>query len=114
MFSDFGDEVSWVSPPGGGGEEEEEWPSVAYRPPRYAEPEMRRRARDFYALLNGRRSVRHFSDKPVPLEVMQDIVRAAGASRLLQIGAWRKWGPVVDRFLQQNLLEIAQLHSADS
>ena len=42
--------------------------------------EMRRRSRDFYLELRGRRSVRRFSAEPFPQEVMDDLVRAAGTA----------------------------------
>ncbi|WP_444920850.1 nitroreductase family protein [Microbulbifer sp. CnH-101-G] len=42
--------------------------------------EMRRRAGDFFRLMRRRRSVRDFSDKPVPREVIEDAVRAAGSA----------------------------------
>ncbi|QFT53303.1 nitroreductase family protein [Microbulbifer sp. THAF38] len=42
--------------------------------------EMRRRAGDFFRLMRRRRSVREFSEKPVPREVIEDAVRAAGSA----------------------------------
>ena len=36
--------------------------------------DMRRRAREFLGEVAGRRSVRHFSDEPVPIEVIEDQV----------------------------------------
>ncbi|WP_444923600.1 nitroreductase family protein [Microbulbifer sp. DLAB2-AF] len=42
--------------------------------------EMRRRAGDFFRLMRRRRSVREFSVKPVPREVIEDAVRAAGSA----------------------------------
>ena len=47
---------------------------------RLGEEEMRARARDFYAELSQRRSVRHFSDQPIPIEVLEDCIRAAGSA----------------------------------
>lgn len=41
-------------------------------------PEMRRRAADFYAEIKRRRTVRDFSDRSVPVEVIEDCLRAAG------------------------------------
>ncbi len=55
-------------------------PHIAYAIPRFEEGQLKRKAREFYEHLNKRRSVRHFSSDPVPLEVIQDIVRAAGTS----------------------------------
>src|SRR5687768_14729965 len=39
--------------------------------------EMKRRAAGFLLEMSRRRSVRHFSDRPVPREVVEDCVRAA-------------------------------------
>lgn len=47
---------------------------------RVPDPEMRRRAREFRALLARRRSVRHFSREPVPKEVLDDCIAAAGSA----------------------------------
>lgn len=47
---------------------------------RLAPDEMRRRARAFYEDIDRRRSVRHFSDDPVPDEVLDDCIRAAGSA----------------------------------
>ncbi len=46
----------------------------------YPEDEMRRRASSFQADMHRRRSVRHFSDRPVPRQVIEDCVRAAGSA----------------------------------
>ncbi|WP_444902310.1 nitroreductase family protein [Microbulbifer sp. SSSA007] len=42
--------------------------------------EMRRRAGEFFRLMRRRRSVRDFSARPVPREVIEDAVRAAGSA----------------------------------
>jgi nitroreductase len=41
---------------------------------------MKRRAADFYADMRRRRTVRHFSDRPVPREIIEDCLRAAGTA----------------------------------
>ncbi len=46
----------------------------------YPEDEMRRRAAAFQADMHRRRSVRHFSRRPVAREVIEDCVRAAGSA----------------------------------
>lgn len=46
----------------------------------YPADEMQRRAAEFCAELRRRRSVRDFSSRPVPLEVIRDCLRAAGAA----------------------------------
>jgi len=42
--------------------------------------EMRRRAENFYDEIRRRRSVRHFSDRPAPREVIENALRAAGTA----------------------------------
>jgi nitroreductase len=46
----------------------------------YPVDEMKRRASEFYAEIRRRRTVREFSDRPVPIEVVEDCVRAAGTA----------------------------------
>lgn len=46
----------------------------------YSEDEMRQRAQDFYLDIRKRRTVRDFSDRPVPKEVIEDCLRAAGTA----------------------------------
>lgn len=46
----------------------------------YPVEEMRERARDFAADLHRRRTVRDFSDRPVPREIVEDCLRAAGTA----------------------------------
>jgi iodotyrosine deiodinase len=56
-----------------------EWISLpGYR--EYPLEEMKRRAAGFYAELSRRRTVREFSDRPVPLEIIQACLRAAGTA----------------------------------
>lgn len=59
---------------------EAEWKFIPYRPEvLYTDAEMIGRSRDFYELMNRRRTVRMFSDRPVPREVVESIVLTAGA-----------------------------------
>ncbi len=53
-------------------------PLPAYQ--RYSVEEMKRRAAEFYSDIRRRRSVREFSDQPVPREVIEDCLRAAGTA----------------------------------
>ena len=57
-----------------------EHPFVRYEPQRVSADDTRSRARDFFTLMDRRRSVRHFSDRAVPLEVMQDLIRTASTA----------------------------------
>ena len=56
-------------------------PSVALAPyPRYSEEEMRSRAKALHQALDTRRTVRDFSDQPVPREVIASCIRTAGTA----------------------------------
>ena len=46
----------------------------------YSEDQMLHRSSSLYELANARRSVRMFSDKKVPVEVMENIIKTAGTS----------------------------------
>lgn len=46
----------------------------------YPVEEMRRRAAEFYATADRRRTVRAFSDRPVPREIIDDCIRTAGTA----------------------------------
>ncbi len=46
----------------------------------YPIEEMKRRAADFYADMRRRRTVRQFSERPVPREIIEDCLRAAGTA----------------------------------
>ena len=57
------------------------YPSIAL--PGYEEypiEEMRKRLGDFYDDMNRRRTVREFSDRPVPRDIIEDALRAAGTA----------------------------------
>jgi len=53
-------------------------PLKTYR--EYLPEEMARRAAEFFAEINRRRTVREFSDRLVPLDVIEDCLRAAGTA----------------------------------
>lgn len=53
-------------------------PLAAYR--EYSIEEMRSRAAEFRADIQRRRTVREFADRPVPREVIEDCLRAAGTA----------------------------------
>ena len=55
-------------------------PFIPYRPARFDEDEMLRRAEAFYTELDGRRSVRHFSDEPVPRRLIELAIRTASTA----------------------------------
>jgi len=47
---------------------------------RRSETEQRRRSREFYEMLKTRRTVRDFSPDPVPMEIIENCIRAAGTA----------------------------------
>jgi nitroreductase len=53
-------------------------PLAGYR--EYPEDEMRRRAQEFYEEMRRRRTVRHFADRAVPPDVVEQCLRAAGTA----------------------------------
>ena len=55
-------------------------PHIPYTVERLSIEEMKERAISFYHQLDSRRSVRHFSPDPIPQEVIENIVLAAGTS----------------------------------
>lgn len=58
-------------------------PAAQFQPLSFTEypiEEMKRRAADFRALMQRRRTVRHFSDKPVPREIIEECLITAGAA----------------------------------
>ena len=57
-----------------------EHPFIPYRPKRLPEAEMRRRALDFHAAMDRRRSVRAFSPDPVPRELIEIAIRTASTA----------------------------------
>ena len=58
--------------------EEQDIPHVPYSATRYPEETMVERSKEFYCLLNKRRTVRNFSPEPVPREVIDNVIRTAG------------------------------------
>ncbi|MBW8011441.1 MAG: nitroreductase family protein [Chloroflexi bacterium] len=46
----------------------------------YSHEEMQQRAADFYKLMKSRRSVRDFSPRPAPRQIIEDCLRAAGSA----------------------------------
>ena len=51
---------------------------VPFHPVLYPEQEMIQRSEEFYQEMNHRRSVRFFSEKPIPKQVIENIIRTAG------------------------------------
>ncbi|MCB0597816.1 MAG: nitroreductase family protein [Lewinellaceae bacterium] len=53
---------------------------IPYKGVRFPKAEMLKRSREFYQFMDKRRTVRDFSGKPVPLEVIEHIVMTASAA----------------------------------
>ena len=90
----------------GGGPERPRF--VPYRRPRLPEAEMRRRAREFYELLDARRSVRHFAPDPVPRDLVETAIRTASTA---PSGAHRqpwRFVAVDDPAIKRRIREVAE------
>ncbi|XP_028620203.1 iodotyrosine deiodinase 1 [Grammomys surdaster] len=61
-------------------ESEETVEHIPFSHTRYPEQEMRMRSQEFYELLNKRRSVRFISSEQVPVEVIDNVIKAAGTA----------------------------------
>lgn len=53
---------------------------ISYHPERHTNDEIRQRSREFYQWLDLRRTVRDFSDRPVPREAIENILKAASTA----------------------------------
>ena len=74
---------------------------------------MQQQARDFYQLMSKRRSVRDFSNKPVPASVLEDAILAAGTA---PSGAnMQPWHFVVvqDQEIKQKIREAAEIEERE-
>ncbi len=91
-----------------------EFPFTPYRPERLPEAEMLRRARDFHAEMDRRRSVRAFSPDPVPRELIEIAIRTASTA---PSGAHRQpWKFVVvgDPALKREIRAAAEAEEYES
>lgn len=64
---------------------EEHCQQVPFSTQRYSEETMLKRSKDFYMLMNQRRTVRFFSTEPVPLEVIDNVIHTAGTYKQMNI-----------------------------
>lgn len=55
-------------------------PFIQFKRETFSDEEMIKRSRDFFSWADKRRSVRDFSDQPVPKEVMENIIRTASTA----------------------------------
>lgn len=87
---------------------EDRYPFVPYRPARVTPDEALSRGRAFYEQMNARRSVRHFSDEPVPREAIELAIATASTA---PSGAHRQpWRFVVvdDPAIKHRIREAAE------
>ena len=56
------------------------YPFVSYSKETYPAEEMQKKSLDFYTRMNSRRTVRDFSGKPVPKEVIENIILTASSA----------------------------------
>ena len=56
------------------------FPFISYEIPAFSEAETNLKAADFYAHMDARRSVRHFSDKAVPRSVIEKLILTASTA----------------------------------
>lgn len=90
------------------------WPFVPLttfveRPP----DEMRERARMFYEEIRRRRTVREFSSRPVPREVIEDCLRAAGtAPSGANLQPWH-FVAVTDPVVKKQIREAAEVEERE-
>ena len=61
-----------------------ECPMIPYKQTIYSEDEMKSRSENFFDQMNKRRSVRFFSDKDVPIEVIENCIKTAGIHKNLE------------------------------
>jgi iodotyrosine deiodinase len=58
----------------------EDHPYIAYSKPILTDEEMLERSKSFYDSMDNRRSVREFSDKPVPRKVIENLIKTASTA----------------------------------
>ncbi|EIA10584.1 nitroreductase family protein [Flavobacterium frigoris] len=58
----------------------EDHPYITYSKPILTDKEMLERSKSFYDFMDNRRSVREFSDKPVPRKVIENLIKTASTA----------------------------------
>lgn len=53
---------------------------IPFEAQQFSEAEMKERAANFYRYMDKRRSLRHFSDQPVPKPVIEDLIKTASTA----------------------------------
>ena len=57
-----------------------EFEFIKHEPLRFSEEKMLKESKDFFSLMDKRRTVRDYSDKPVPKEVIENIIKTASTA----------------------------------
>ena len=57
-----------------------EYKFIKHEPLKYSEEEMLKRSGDYYHYMDKRRSIREYSDKPVPKEVIENLIKTASTA----------------------------------
>ena len=74
----------------------------------FADAQMQGRARRFYEALRRRRSVREFSDRPVPRDVIENALRAAGSAPSgANLQPWH-FAVITDAKVKQRIRKMAE------
>lgn len=92
----------------------DKFPQVPYRHTPYSGSAMQQRGGDFFELMNARRSVRHFSDRPVPRRLIELAIMTAGTA---PSGAHRqpwKFVAVEDAALKREIRVAAEKEEYES
>jgi nitroreductase len=87
---------------------------IPYSGPRYSEEEVVRHAREFRAQMDTRRSLRMFSDKPIPESVIDDLIMTASSA---PSGAHKQpWTfcLVTDKELKKQIREAAEVEEYEN
>ena len=56
------------------------YPFISYDKISFDADEMKKRSQDFFSWMNERRTVRDLSDKPIPKEVIENIIKTASTA----------------------------------
>ena len=56
------------------------YPFISYSPPKLSNEEMLERSQSFFEMMDERRSVREFSDEPIDIEIINNIIRTASSA----------------------------------
>ncbi len=87
---------------------------IPFDPVQFDEAEMLERSRSFYKFMDRRRSLRMFSDKPVPKELIENLIRTASSA---PSGAHKQpWTfcAVSDPAIQSKIREAAEAEEYES